>query len=242
MTGTAPAAGVLDTVGRVNLEQFVLRADLSGSALSGSFSVENYPAANPESGPVVSRSGTIVSAVWHAPTLPGSFIGKWSGQYVVRECLPVVWPQCWPNALDQILPFELSLVESGPDGVLGELVLGSSRIPVQGQAGGSALILEGALTEPVSGGTTIVRLAGWTSTADEFGRLRGRFEYVHEYHPTQEAVHLTSYVAELWNVLCRAQWSRHRRRRGGRRSLSRTELRRCSVRHGLRRVALGFSP
>lgn len=205
LTGTAPAASSLDALGRIDLKQLVVGADPSASGLVGSFSLENYPAANPESEPVVFRSGAIVSAVRRAPTVPGSVIGRWSGQYVVRECIPVVWLQCWPDALDQVLPFDLSLVESGPEGLLGELVLRSSRIPVHGQVSGSALIVEGALTESVSGGTTIVRLAGWTSTADEFGRLRGRFEYVNEYHPSQGQVHFTSYVAELWNVLYRVQ-------------------------------------
>jgi hypothetical protein len=146
------------------------------------------------------RGGDIRSSVRDALTPITSYAGQWRGEYIVRACTPVGWPDCHWAQPGASYVIELALSQSG-DTVTGTAVLSSKTIPVIGVVSAGSLTLTGELTTAISGGTSQTRIVSWTSRRDVVGRLFGQF------HASDETVGLSpapmsmTYDAELVGVV-----------------------------------------
>lgn len=146
------------------------------------------------------RGGDIRSSVRDALTPISSYAGHWRGEYIVRACVPVGWPECHWAQPGASYVIELALTQSG-DAVSGTAVLSSKSIPVQGVVSAGSLTLTGDLTTVINGGTSIIRILSWTSRRDVVGRLFGQFHAVDETVGLSPAPMTMTYNAELVGVM-----------------------------------------
>lgn len=146
------------------------------------------------------RGGDIRSSVRDALTPISSYAGQWRGEYLVRACIPVGWPEChWAQPGTRYV-IELALTQSG-DAISGTAVLSSKSIPVQGVVSAGGLTLTGELTTAISGGTSNTRIVNWTSRRDAVGRLFGQFRASDETVGLSPAPKSMTYDAELVGVV-----------------------------------------
>jgi hypothetical protein len=146
------------------------------------------------------RGGNIRSSVRDALTPSSSYAGLWRGDYIVRTCAPVGWPECHWAQPGTSYVIELTLTQSG-GAVTGTAVFSSKSIPVQGVVSAGILTLTGDLATAISGGTNTTRLVSWTSRRDAVGRLSGQFHVADETVGLSPAPMSTTYDAELVGVV-----------------------------------------
>src|SRR5207248_11319527 len=115
----------------------------------------------------VSWAGDVTTARRVADTGPQplAFGGRWLGNYIVRQCVPVGWTLCLPEMANHVYAFDLRLTQSGST-LTGTLVWSSpapnNMLPVTGRISLDSLIIEGSATGVQSGvDADVLRIAQW---------------------------------------------------------------------------------
>jgi hypothetical protein len=152
----------------------------------------------------VSEGGELVTVIRTAGSSvdTGSFAGSWQGQFIVRSCTPTGWIACYPKANGSQSSFNLTLVQNGStvSGTI-EPPTFPNGVPVMGTVASNTMILTGSASTHVSGGTSSVRVTGFSATRDELGRMSGSFAYVDDVLFDTGSLYSTSYEALLTSVV-----------------------------------------
>jgi hypothetical protein len=203
LRGGAAAVSRFDS--SVDMQRITLRLAEAGQ-LAGSLDYAvTWPADSPylaSTGPGSTRSGEITRAARGTGSVDdlSRFDGAWHGRFVVRECTPVGWRQCYSHEHAEVVSLQADLRQNGAT-VEGTVVIPPYTIPVRGTTEGSRLRIEGDLVSPVSGGRMVVRLSDWLATRDRVGRLEGRFAYDVAFVQDTGVTLSTRYTNELVGVV-----------------------------------------
>ena len=150
------------------------------------------------------RTGQITTATRLAqppPTpVPPTFDGSWRGRFVIRECVPVRWRDCYPEEKLHTYDTTIVLQQSGTT-VSGTMRIGPYTIPLVGTVSGANVELAGQLTSTVSGGRVVVQVTRWSALRDAVGRLSGTFSYEDTYVQDVGDPLSTRYEAELVSMV-----------------------------------------
>lgn len=186
LSGSRPSTGGYDGRGEVRVSGVTLRLDAqNGLAGDVAYSVDPPPGINDYPGGTLSHSGVVLSAARGplplvSPTALAAYEGTWSGTFVVDSCVFSGWADCYPEIRDGAYPLSLDLhVDAG--GLVGELVLATTHIPVTASVTSTGLAVQGATSTVVSGGASATELRQWNTTRDVYDRLSGGFEYARRY-------------------------------------------------------------
>lgn len=218
LTGSRPAASPTDANGELQVTKFAVQRDVQ-RGLTGTLEYNaRYSLEQNHETTSVSWTGDVTTArrVADAGTHPGSFAGRWAGNYVVRQCVPVGWTICLPEMANHVYAFDLRLTQSG------SMLTGTMRwsfpapdnqLPVTGRVSADSLVVEGSASGVQSGvDADVLRLGQWTTTRDDLGRMFGSFQFVRETHwsllpprPEAGAVWSITYDAQLVDVVLQPQ-------------------------------------
>jgi hypothetical protein len=174
LKGSAPATGSpFDAVGEATV--LMIRAQIGASgALVGRIEYDLRPTFNGGRTTALTYRGDIVSATRPGPSLTASFMGKWSGSFLVVGCTVF----CLPPHLSEFGSFEMVLKQSG-DELSGVLKIGQAALDVRGHVSGAAGSLNtGASTSDTYGAVT--RLMSFAFRRSATGRLSGDLVYARD--------------------------------------------------------------
>jgi hypothetical protein len=202
-SGSFQSAGPTNFTQRVDITHFVVRPD-GGTGLTGSFEYTSE-STSPYGSQVAVRTGRILSGTRRTVTAsPGDFQGSFRGAVAVRHCDG----DCEYAKLGAEMDSQWNFVQTGTS-VTGQLLLwigGSMFVPLTGVASGAQLRASGEAARATcqaeydSAPACSERIRDLSVTVDEFGRLRGTFEYAREGFSGFRRYRYTA-AMEFWTVI-----------------------------------------
>ena len=197
-TGSFQSAGTVNFLQRADITRFVVRPD-GREGLTGSFEYASYVADS-----FAIRTGSILSGRRGTVTIsPGDFQGVFRGDVAVRHCT---------GDCDRARPGEefeatWSLAQARSS-IVGQVQIqgASMTVPLAGSAAGGQLRASGEVSVATcqadfdSSPTCSQRIRELSATIDQFGRLRGTFEYSRDAFSSFRHYSYTA-VFEFWTVV-----------------------------------------
>ena len=131
---------------------------------------------------------TVAASACGSLTAPthATYTGHWTGQFVVRQCVPVGFVACeGTEAIGSIHTIDLSLVQNGTT-VSGTLQVTESpahTMNVTGTVSQNVLTLSGEYSDSIINRVSFYRLGTtqWSTSVDDSGRMTGTFGLHHSW-------------------------------------------------------------